>query len=368
MRDDDMEKGHPHGSKKGKSPHGKIDHDEFPFIVFWEVTRACPLACDHCRAEAMIEPSPEELSYQEGIEFLDELADFEKVPILVLTGGDPLMRDDIFDLVGYAVDKGIRTAFTPAPTRSLDEENIKKLKEKGVSRMALSLDGSSPEIHDAVRGEGSYNAVLRAASVSENIGLPIQINTMVTEETVDDLPEIAEKVEDLGAVMWALFFLVEVGRGEHLESVSAERAEEVMNFLYEEDLKRPYMVKTTEACHYRRVVMQRSGCMNEVGIGDGIGRSFGVSDGNGIVFVSRKGEIFPSGFLPLEAGNIREDGLLQVYRENELFQELRDKSKLKGDCGVCGFNEICGGSRARAYAATGDHLQEDPLCVHDPES
>lgn len=363
-----MEKGHPHGKKSGKKPHGDIDYDRFPFMVFWEVTRACPLTCSHCRAEAMIDPAPEELSYEEGVNFLDELASFDKTPILVFTGGDPLMRDDIFDLVEESADRGIRTAFTPAPSDSLDEEIIKKLKGKGVRRMALSLDGSDPETHDAIRGEGSYEAVMEAGRISEEIDLPIQINTMVTKETVDDLPEIADKVEELGAVMWALFFLVEVGRGKYLESVTEDKAENVMKFLYEEDKKRQYMVKTTEACHYRRVVMQQSGGIGEDSSEDKIGRSFGVSDGNGIVFVSRKGEIFPSGFLPVKTGNVREDDLLEVYRDHEVFRDLRDKSKLKGDCGICEYNKICGGSRARAYAATNDYLAADPLCAYDPKS
>ncbi len=356
----DLSKGH------GSHP-GSIDYDKYPFIVFWEVTRACKLACRHCRASAIEEPSENELDLEEGKELIDEISSCEQSPVLVFTGGDPLMRNDIFELIDYSVEKGLRTAFTPAPTSEVDKETIKRLKSAGVSRLALSLDGSCRETHDHIRGDGSYESIMKAAEISKEIGLPVQINTMVTKNTYKELEDIVELVEELDAVMWSLFFLVHVGRGQALESVTSEEAEEILNFLYEESGKRDFQVKTTEACHYRRVVIQNSDMISEEKSIDDIGRSIGVNDGNGVVFVSRDGDIYPSGFLPLKEGNVREDSLIEVYRNSEVFKDLRDKSGLKGECGICEFREICGGSRARAYATNGDYLAEDPLCSYNPE-
>ncbi|KXA90777.1 hypothetical protein AKJ57_03740 [candidate division MSBL1 archaeon SCGC-AAA259A05] len=346
------------------------DFDKSPFIIFWETTRACNLVCSHCRAEAKPTPAPNELSTKEVQKLIEEISQFETKPILVLTGGDPLMRDDIFDLIEYSNSFGIRTAVTPAPTPLMTRENIEKLKESGADRIALSLDGSTKTRHNKLRGVSkSFDAILDAASYAEEVDLPIQINTTITKETVTDLKAIAELTEQLDAVLWSLFFLVPVGRGEKLEMITSEEAERIMEFLYREEQKRPYQVKTTEATHYRRVVLQNSGTplSKDPQKRDKIGRSVGVSDGNGIVFVSRTGEIYPSGFLPLKAGSVLEEGLIKTYKESKLFKELRDKSLLKGKCGVCEYNSICGGSRARAYSIYGDHLAPDPLCAYYPE-
>ncbi|KXA88669.1 radical SAM protein, partial [candidate division MSBL1 archaeon SCGC-AAA259B11] len=300
----------------------------------------------------------------------EEISQFEPKPILVFTGGDPLMRDDVYDLIEYGGELGIKTAVTPAPTPLMTRENIEKLKKSGAERIALSLDGSTKARHDELRGVSrSFEAILDAATYAREADLPIQINTTITKETVNDLKGIAELTEQLGAVLWSLFFLVPVGRGEKLEMVSPEEAERIMDFLYREEQKRPYQVKTTEATHYRRVVLQKSGrsLSKDHQKHDKIGRNIGVSDGNGITFVSRTGEIFPSGFLPLKAGSVLEEGLIKTYQESKLFKELRDKSLLKGKCGVCEYNSICGGSRARAYSIYGDYLAPDPLCAYYPE-
>lgn len=347
------------------------DFNKYPFIVFWETTRACTLTCNHCRAEAIRRPAPGELTTEEARELLDEISQFGRKPILVLTGGDPLMRKDVFNLIKYSDSLGVRTAVTPAPTPLMTQENIEKLKENGVHRLALSLDGSTSDRHDEIRGvNGSFNAVLNAAKYAEDVGLPIQINTIVTRETMDDLPQIAELAERLNAVLWSLFFLVPVGRGKELRMVTPREAEEIMKFLYNEGQRRPYQVKTTEATHFRRVVLQKSGealKFEDDNERDEIGRSHGVSDGNGVVFVSRIGEVYPSGFLPVRGGNVRDEGLIKTYSESKVFLKLRDKSTIKGKCGACEFKLICGGSRARAYSVYGDYLGPDPLCAYSPK-
>ena len=351
----------------------EIIFDRAPFIIFWESTRACDLACRHCRAEALRHRDPDELTTAEVKRLFEQIKGFDDPkPLLVITGGDPLKRADIFELIEYGRQIGLRTVITPSGTNNITREAVRRFREGGLRAMALSLDGSSPERHDHFRNvPGAFDWTMRAAHFALDEGLPLQINTTVTAETADDLPAIYELIKPLGIKRWSLFFLVPTGRGRILEQVTPARAEQILNWLYEVGEEAPFQVKTTEAHHFRRVMLQRTMAegvsLEELCSSQQLkGRMFGINDGNGAIFVSRTGEIYPSGFLPLSAGNVRREDIVAIYRNAPLLKELRDKSRLKGKCGRCEFKGICGGSRARAYAMTGDYLQNDPLCPYQP--
>ncbi|RDZ44949.1 TIGR04053 family radical SAM/SPASM domain-containing protein [Haloferax sp. Atlit-10N] len=344
-----------------------IDTSRRPFVLIWEVTQACDLACDHCRADATPARHPDELTTAEGTRLLDQAREFGPGQLVVLSGGDPLARSDLVDLVEYGTDMGLRMTLTPSGTSSLTSETVAALADAGVKRMALSLDGATAASHDAFRGEdGSFEQTVAAARAAREAGLPLQINTTVCAETVDELPALCDLVADLGAVLWSVFFLVPVGRGRVLDPISPERAERVMEWLTEVSEEAPFGVKTTEAPHYRRVAIQRRRDASDAPPTDGIGRRLGITAGDGFAFVSHTGELFPSGFLPASAGSVRDGGLVERYRESDLFRSLRDRDALRGKCGACEFRHVCGGSRSRAYAHTGDPLASDPLCGYVP--
>lgn len=347
------------GSGSGAPAHGPggpggRDYDESPLIATWEVTQACSLACDHCRAEAVERRHPEELTTAEGRDLVDQVARFDPPPVLVLSGGDPLERPDLFELIEYATER-LPTAVTPAPTEKLTRETVDRFANLGVRRMALSLDGATAASHDEFRGEsGSFERVRRAAAWANDADLDVQVNTTVTADTVDELPAVAERVADLGAVMWEVFFLVPVGRGANLDGLSPERAESVLGWLYEHGRSAPYRTITVEAPHYRRVASERS---------DGEARVGSTRAGRGFVFVSHTGEVYPSGFLPASVGDVRERPLPEIYREADLMRALRDADRFAGPCGRCPYRRQCGGSRSRAHATTDDPLESDPLCL-----
>ncbi|MDY7083137.1 MAG: TIGR04053 family radical SAM/SPASM domain-containing protein [Halobacteria archaeon] len=338
-----------------------------PFVLIWEVTQACDLVCEHCRADAQPDRHPDELSTAEARKLLDEAREFGEGQIVVLSGGDPMKRDDIFELVEYGDEIGLSMTMTPSGTSSLDREAVNRL--ASLRRIALSIVGAISETQDSFRGEaGSFDETVQAARYASQEGIPLQINTTVCAQTVDELPQIRELVADLGAVLWSVFFLVPVGRGATLEPISPERAEGVMEWLHEVSNEADFGIKTTEAPHYRRVVIQNA--EDDEGTeppNDAIGRRTGITAGDGFAFVSHTGEVFPSGFLPLSAGNVRDESVVEIYRDSRLFDELRDPDALKGKCGVCEFRNVCGGSRSRAYAYTGDPLESDPLCAYVPD-
>ncbi|ELZ87998.1 TIGR04053 family radical SAM/SPASM domain-containing protein [Haloferax volcanii] len=345
-----------------------IDTSRRPFVLIWEVTQACDLACDHCRADATPARHPDELTTAEGKRLLDQAREFGPGQLVVLSGGDPLARSDLAELVEYGTDLGLRMTLTPSGTSSLTPETVADLADAGVRRMALSLDGATAASHDAFRGEdGSFDQTVAAARAAREAGLPLQINTTVCAQTVDELPALCDLVADLGAVLWSVFFLVPVGRGRVLDPISPERAERVMEWLTEVSEDAPFGVKTTEAPHYRRVAIQRRRDASDAPPTDGIGRRLGITAGDGFAFVSHTGDLFPSGFLPATAGNVRDGGLVERYRESDLFRSLRDRDALGGKCGACEFRHVCGGSRSRAYAHTGDPLASDPLCGYVPD-
>ena len=336
-----------------------------PFIVIWEVTRACALACVHCRAEAIPRRHPDELTTEEGERLIDRIASFTpRAPLFVLTGGDPLRRRDVAHFVRYGVERGLSVALTPSGTAAVTRARLEEVRDAGLARLAVSLDGSTAERHDAFRRvRGSHRFTMRIVDDARDLGLPLQINTTVARQTLDDLPRIAEAVERAGVVLWALFFLIPVGRAKAEDGLSADEIEEVLQWAADLRGSVQFGIKTTEAPHYHRVLAGRPDAIGAPALGRA-GRA--VTDGNGFLFVDHLGAICPSGFLPLTAGNVRTDDLVEVYREHPIFCSLRDPDLLGGRCGRCEFRTRCGGSRARAYAATGDPLAEDPGCAYDP--
>lgn len=334
-----------------------------PFIVIWEVTRACALACVHCRAEAIPHRHPDELTTDEGRRLIDRVAAFgPRPPLFVLTGGDPMRRRDIVHLVRHGVERGLSVGMTPSGTAAVTRRRLEEVRDAGLARLAVSLDGPDAAAHDAFRRvRGSHRYTMRIVEDARALGLPLQINTTVSRETVLDLPAIAEVAARAGAVLWALFFLIPVGRARSEQALPAPEIEAVLSWAADLQPHAPFGIKTTEAPHYHRVLAGRGAGERARGRA---GRA--VTDGNGFLFVDHVGRICPSGFLPLAAGNVRSDDLAHVYREHPLFRSLRDPERLRGRCGRCDFRDRCGGSRARAYAATGDALAEDPGCVYEP--
>ena len=349
-----------------------MDFNQSPLLVIWEVTQACDLACVHCRASAMPGRNPAELTTEEGYRLLDQIRAFGD-PLMVFTGGDPLKRPDLYDLIRYSVSLGLRTNVTPSATPLLTASAIDKFKRCGITRMAISVDGPDAETHDSFRGvPGTFDRAMFALRHARDIALDTQFQTTVTRRNMNKLAQVAERVAEVRSRMWSLFFLVVTGRALADDDLTAEEYEKVFEFMYDISKVAPFDVKTTEAMHYRRYVAQRQkrehGPSNETASARGmVFRTAGVSDGRGFVFVSHTGEIFPSGFLPVSAGNVRNDSLVQVYRDSSLFRILRDPDLREGKCGVCEYTKICGGSRSRAYALSGNYLAEDPRCVYQPQ-
>jgi len=354
-----------------------IDFNERPFIAIWEVTQACDLACVHCRASAQPDRDPMELSTVEGKNLINQIAAL-KVPVFVLTGGDPIKRPDLFELIGHARAKGVRVSLTPSATPLLTKDIVVRLKDAGLARLAVSMDGASSETHDAFRGmSGSFARTLDAVRWANEIGLPAQINTTFSRRNIGEIDDIVALMETLKITLWSVFFLVPTGRGKLNDLLSAEEFEAVFAKIYGLSRTASFDIKTTEAQHYRRFLLQQRVAERRLGIDigsqhdlavDAIGRApRGLNDGKGFVFISHKGEVFPSGFLPLSASNIREQELATIYRDSPLFRDLRDTAKLEGKCGSCEFKEICGGSRARAHALTGNPHAEEPCCSYIPK-
>jgi radical SAM protein len=351
--------------------HIPRDYATNPMIVYWEMTQACGLACRHCRADAMTQAHPLELTHAESRDLLRQVAAFgDPLPHLILTGGDPLQRADLYDLIDEANALGLSVSITPAATTRLTREVIAELKAHGIQSLGLSLDGSDAARHEAVRGvPGCFDLTMRAAEYAAEFDLPIQVNTLVSTETDDDLPAIYERLKTIKVMRWSLFFLIAVGRGRVLQEVSPARGEEIMNWVYDLARVAPFAIKTTEAPSYRRIALGR---MRGEGMPpDQIQRTsvyhgFGVRDGHGIVFVSNTGDIYPAGFLPLTVGNVRVNQVADVYRNAPLFRSLHNPNEFKGKCGRCEHRMICGGSRARAFAYTGDALESDPFCPYQP--
>ncbi|MFE3284173.1 TIGR04053 family radical SAM/SPASM domain-containing protein [Streptomyces sp. NPDC059233] len=365
---------------------------ERPFIVIWEATRACPLACLHCRAEARTARHPGELDGAEARRVMDRVADFGRPsPLFVITGGDPFQRADLTELIAYGTSLGLRVAVSPSGTPTLTRAGLTAVRDAGAVAVSLSLDGATAERHDAFRGvPGVYDRTLEGWRAARELGLKVQVNTTVTRGNLEDLADVAALVKREGAMLWSGFVLVPTGRGEQLGRLTPAEIEDVLHFLY--DCGSVMATKTAEGHHFRRVAIQRTvlaargelpepGPLHarltaraaELGLFDGERRPvrrppMDVSSGRGFVFVSHTGEVHPSGFLPVSAGNVKDLPLTEIYRESELFVRLRDPSLLRGKCGACEFKTVCGGSRSRAYGFTRDVLAADPYCAYEPGS
>ncbi|MEM3691569.1 MAG: TIGR04053 family radical SAM/SPASM domain-containing protein [Candidatus Korarchaeum sp.] len=370
----------------------RVDFNERPILVFWELTKACKLRCRHCRAEAIPEPLEDELSEREALKLLKDIRSFgEPLPVLILTGGDPLMRKDLPRIIGRAHELGIRMGIAPAVTDLLNEGILKLLSAYGLA-VSLSLDGIG-RTHDFIRNEdGNFGKTLSALKIILNYGLRVQVNTLVCKESVSDLPRLAKLLKEMGIGVWELFFLVKVGRGVDLEELNPEECEDVAHFLYEVS-RYGIEVRTVEAPFFRRVVDARmrepaDSSLEDVAKRYGLGETYlrltgeltdllghdrgnakvrpmRTRDGYGIVFISHNGDVYPSGFAPLKLGSIRERSLKRIYRDDEILRKIRE-AEFRGRCGRCEYRHVCGGSRARALASRGDILEEDPACVYEP--
>jgi len=335
-----------------------MDEREFPLrMVAWELTRNCNLNCIHCRAKATLGPHQGELTTEECKKIIDGISSFAS-PIVILTGGEPLMREDLFEIIRYGNEKGLRLVIAVNGTL-LDRDKAMRLKELGIQRVSMSIDGKDARSHDAFRGvPGSFNAVAKAAGILQEIGLPFQINTTVTRLNVNDLGEIYESVKAAGAVAWHVFLLVPVGRGEGLrgEELNAKMYEDVLQWLYTIEKKNELEMKVTCAPHYYRIVTEK---------GD-TPKSAGCLAGKSFMFISHRGIAQPCGYLEMDSGDVRKEGVKKVWEGSPVFTKLRDLRSYKGKCGACRFLAICGGCRARAHELRGDMLGEEPYCTYVP--
>lgn len=365
----------------------EVRHDlvEKPFLAIWEVTRACQLVCKHCRADSQRSAAPGQLSTEEGKKLLRDLASYPKpYPLVVLSGGDPFERPDLEELVRYGVGLGLHMSLSPSVTPKVTRERLAALREAGAVGLSLSLDGGTAPTHDAFRGfSGTFDATIEAARVVSDLGYRLQINSTVTRRTIREAPELLAEVIAMNAHLWSVFFIVPTGRGEALGGLSAAEREDAMWWLA--DISDRIAVKTTEAPQFRRIMLQRRKGHTYTGgelyefltrrteelLGDDFTPRrprppLAINSGRGFVFIDHVGDVYPSGFLPLHCGNVKEKSLCQIYAEASTFQALRDPSRWRGKCGVCEFNRVCGGSRSTAYSMTGDALASDPTCLYEP--
>jgi len=364
----------------------KIDFNEKPIFICWETTKSCLLSCRHCRATAIRSSLPNELDHAAGMQLIDQVLDFGKpYPALLLTGGDPLMRPDVFDLIRHATSRGIYTAVAASVTPLLAKDRLERMKELGVEVVSVSLDGATAAVHDRIREiQGTWQATLDAILAASSCGLRLQVNTTVMKSNLRELADIFHLIRERGAVAWEVFFLVRTGRGSALENPEPWECEEVSHFLYE-CTQYGIPVRTSEGPHFRRISLQRQG-RPQTPRGNLYGflaqrlrqlegepknppsvRLSGTGDGKGIIFIGHDGEVYPSGFLPVPLGNIQKETLKSIYTSHPLLVGLRNPANLKGRCGMCEYADICGGSRSRAYAEHGDAYQEDPACVYVPQ-
>ncbi|MEJ6013401.1 TIGR04053 family radical SAM/SPASM domain-containing protein [Corynebacterium sp. H127] len=357
-----------------------------PFIVIWEVTRACALVCKHCRADAQHEPNPLQLSTEEGKRLLENLASYEKPrPLVVLTGGDPFERGDLEELTRYGTELGLNISLSPSVTPKLTPERVQALREAGGKAMSMSLDGATPETHDAFRGfSGTFDQTVAMAPVINEAGFRLQINSTLTKKNIHEAPALLKKVMEMGAKMWYVFFLVPTGRGAALNALDPVEREDVLHWLA--DVSNRIAIKTTEAPQYRRVVIQNQNGVHYEGgelyqeltaktaelLGAVAAKPrpprapMAVNSGSGFAFIDHIGDVYPNGFLPLHCGSVKNQNFHDIYTDSPVFKMLRDPDHWHGKCSVCEFHDVCGGSRSTAYALTGDISASDPTCVYVP--
>lgn len=349
----------PPGEPPSAPPTPSVPLDRQPIVVAWEVTRACPYRCAHCRADARPLPQPGQLDRREALEVVDRLAPFAG-SILVLTGGDPLLCPELEEIVSRARSHRLRVALTPAATPRVTGERLASLQRAGVSQVALSVDGATAASHDGLRAlPGSFARTLRIMERARGLGFPLQVNTTITRRNAGEIDAMADLVARSGAAVWSVFFLVPTGRGRRSDMLSPHGHERAWRRLARMWGGTPFRIKVTAAPAFRRVLAQTGRAP--------AGAAGTANDANGFMFISHDGEVCPSGFLPLSAGNVRRDSPVDLYRDAPLFRALRNPERLRGRCGRCSYRAVCGGSRARAYALGGDPLGEDPSCIHRPE-
>ncbi|GAB49264.1 TIGR04053 family radical SAM/SPASM domain-containing protein [Mobilicoccus pelagius] len=379
----------------------KHDMDDRPMIVIWEVTRACQLVCKHCRADSQPVAHPEQLTTEQGKALLEDIASFGKpLPIVILTGGDAFERPDLHEIISYGASLGLHMALSPSVTPKLTRAAVREMHTAGANSMSLSLDAAKAETHDAFRGiSGVFDATIEAAHWMREDKVRLQVNTTVTRDTVTQLPDVLRIMLDVDASLWSLFFLVPTGRGQRLQTLDPPEIEDVLHWMA--DVSDMIAIKTTEAPQYRRVLTQRARWREEgrdardlPNRGDtyamltretermlaeraeeGHARPqrpprppIDINSGRGFAFVDHRGNVYPSGFFPQDCGNVKDVGFTRIYRESDLLRALRRPDEYHGKCGVCEFNQICGGSRSHAYAVTGDILGSDPTCGYIPDA
>ncbi|MCL2709396.1 MAG: TIGR04053 family radical SAM/SPASM domain-containing protein [Planctomycetaceae bacterium] len=363
-------------------PYSKDDFGTNPLMFYYEVTQACDLVCKHCRASAQENAADDELPTKLSLRLIDQVASFPRKPHIVFTGGDPLKRADLFTLIRYAAEKELSVALTPSATPLATRQAFEQAKEAGVQAFGISLDGPNAGIHDAFRGfEGSFDKTTDMLETAKSLQIPVQVNTSITRRNVAYIDAMAEHLAQFGGVMmWSVFFLVPVGRGIEEERITAEEYETVFAKLWHHAQQKPFAVKTTEAPHYRRYVLRQGGNPLDVPRPFRFGKEqhdhsgvlakarhrapLGITDGRGIMFVSHNGSIYPAGFLPLECGRFPHDSVVDVYQKHPTFKALQNPDNYGGICGRCEYRYVCGGSRARAFAVTGDPLEAEPDCCY----
>ena len=360
--------GHPGGLPAG--PRTLEDGSPLCRLIAWEVTRSCNLACKHCRAEAHPEPYPGELSTEEAKALIDTFPNVGN-PIIIFTGGDPMIRPDVYELIAYAGSKGLRCVMSPNGTL-ITPEAARKIKEAGVQRCSISIDGYNAEKHDAFRCvPGAFDATMRGIEHLKAAGVEFQINTTVTRDNLHDFKKIFELCERIGAAAWHIFLLVPMGRAAELadQVITAQEYEDVLHWFYDFRKTTSMHLKATCAPHYYRIMRQRA---REEGVSvtpatfgmDAMTR--GCLGGTGFCFISHVGQVQPCGYLTLDCGNVRTTPFPEIWRKSKPFLQFRDQSEYKGKCGICEFHKVCGGCRARAWSMDGDYMGEEPLCTYQP--
>lgn len=339
-------------------------------MIAWEITRRCNLACVHCRASAGKGPYPNELKTRECLRLLDDIASFSK-PVIILTGGEPLLREDIFEVATYGNKKGLRLVMAVNGTL-VDETMARKMQDAGIQRMSVSIDGATAESHDRFRQvPGAFEGALRGIRIAKKVGLEFQINTTITRHNSQELPAILDLAIDLGAAAHHIFLLVPTGRGKQLidQQIAAQEYEEILTWFYDQKAQSPLHLKATCAPQFYRILRQKARKEGKNVTYQNFGldaTTRGCLGGVSFCFISHVGQVQPCGYLELNCGNIRENTLEQIWTNSRIFRDLRDFNGYKGRCGLCEYRKVCGGCRARAYEMSGDFLAEEPFCSYEP--
>jgi len=365
---------------KFKNKHLSLDFNKSPMTVAWEITQACAFKCIHCRAQAQYHRNKKELSTKEGLLLINQIKKLGAL-ILVITGGDPMIRKDLYTFIRYAKKIGLKVGISPSATNLLNYKSIEKLKESGVDIIHISLDGSTAEIHDKFRGfTGSFKKTLEIIKYINNLNIPLQIGTTISKRNMHNLADIKNILLKFNIHIWSLFFLVPTGRALAKEMISASEHESILEWIFKISQNIKFLIRTTAAQNYRRVFISNItekmySPQNKKILYEGKGYSFnlindkihkGVNDGHGFCFIDHIGNVYPSGFLQIPADNVKNNNIKHIYRNSNLFIKLRSKNLLKGKCGICNFKYVCGGSRARAYSLHSDILESDFNCIFLP--